>query len=399
MVEKKQNLENSDNSFGSENTENTENIENTSDTNSKENEDDKNEKEISLTEDSGLQQEKKRYINCYFFQVSIGIIFAYLYIVISILMNVINRIIFHTYLFKFNFTILFFQQLFCLITFILLSLYSKTYRNKVGEISFYDFQQLHKNYISFSLIFILNNLSGFIGSQLIVNTPMYLTLRKLVLVMIYLYDLIIDKKKISKFTSVCIILVSSGSILAGIEDFTTEYLGYLIVLVYNSLTVLYNKLTEKFKKNTGVPNLKLLVYNSFLSCPILFILIILSGEYKQLYNYFSGEKVFEGTYFGLFINLLSSFGFCVALIMSFFISNEKNSSLFTAMLSNSKDIAITVLSYFFLKKTKFTFYIIGGLLISTLGAVMISVKSMLDNTKKKGVKEYEPIKIIEDEKK
>ena len=92
----------------------------------------KNEKEASLTEDSELQQEKKRYINLYFFQISIGIIFAYLYIIISILMNVINRIIFHTYHFKFNFTILFFQQLFALITFVLLSMYSKTYRDKVG---------------------------------------------------------------------------------------------------------------------------------------------------------------------------------------------------------------------------------------------------------------------------
>ena len=336
----------------------------------------KNDKEISLTEDSELQQEKKTYINFYCFQVSVGIIFTYLYIVISILMNVINRIIFHTYHFKFNFTILFFQQLFCFITFILLSMY-----------------------LSFTLIFILNNLSGFIGSQLIENTPMYLTLRKLVLVMIYLYDLLIDKKKISTFTSVCIVLVSFGSVLAGIEDFSTDYLGYLIVLIYNSLTVLYNKLTEIFKKKTGVPNLKLLVYNSFLSCPILLFLIIISGEYNNLYNYFAGEKIFEGTYFGLFINLLSSFGFCVALIMSFFISNEKNSSLFTAMLSNCKDIAITALSYFWIQGTKFTFCIIGGLLISTFGAVLISVKSMIDNMKKKETKEYAPIEIIEDEKK
>ena len=191
-------------------------------------------KETSLTDDSSLQQEKKSYFNLYFCQISVGIIFAYLYIIISILMNVINRIIFHTYHFKFNFTILFFQQLFCVITFTLLSLYSKTYRSKVGEISFNDFRTLYINYISFSLIFILNNLSGFIGSQLIENTPMYLTLRKLVLVMIYLYDLVIDKKKISKFTSACIILVSFGTVLAGVEDFSTDYLGYLVVIYYNN---------------------------------------------------------------------------------------------------------------------------------------------------------------------
>jgi solute carrier family 35 protein len=98
---------------------------------------------------------------------------------------------------------------------------------------------------------------------------MYLTLRKLFLVMIYFYDLFIGKKRISLFTSICILLITFGSVLAGIEDFSQEYLGYVIVLMYNSSTILYNKLTENFKKDTGVPNLKLLVYNSFLSCPIL----------------------------------------------------------------------------------------------------------------------------------
>ncbi len=344
----------------------------------------KNDKEISLTEDSELQQEKKTYINFYCFQVSVGIIFTYLYIVISILMNVINRIIFHTYHFKFNFTILFFQQLFCFITFILLSMYSKTYRDKVGEISFYDFQSQQKYYLSFTLIFILNNLSGFIGSQLIENTPMYLTLRKLVLVMIYLYDLLIDKKKISTFTSVCIVLVSFGSVLAGIEDFSTDYLGYLIVLIYNSLTVLYNKLTEIFKKKTGVPNLKLLVYNSFLSCPILLFFIFISGEFKKLNIFFTEGKIIEsGSYIHFCIILFLSCSFCIGLIMCLFISNEKNSSLFTSMLSNSKDIMITALSYFFLKGNKFTYKVIGGLLIATVGAVMISLKSIYDNTKRR----------------
>ena len=86
-------------------------------------------------------------------------------------------------------------------------------------------------------------------------------------------------------------------------------------------------------------------------------------------------------------------------IASFFESNEKNSSLFTSMLANSKDIVITAISYFWLPKTKFTFCIVGGLIISTLGAVMISVKTMKDNTKNKEIKDYAPIKIVEDEKK
>ena len=364
-----------------------------------ENKDSDHDNEKEETQDTSLQQEKKRYINFFFCQISIGIISTYLYIIMSICMNMINRILFHTYKFRFNFTILFFQQFFCLVTFVILSYTSQTYRDKAGEISYVDYKSLRKNYISFAIVFILNNLVGFIGSQLIVNTPMFLTLRKLVLVMIYLNDIFIGKKKLSCFTSTCVLVVTFGTVLAGIEDFTADYVGYIIVIVYNALTVWYNKMTETFKRDTGVSNLKLLVYNSFLSCPILFILIFATGEHKKLNIYLTGEKIFEGSYIGAFVYLFFFCAFCVALILSFFISNEKNSSLFTAMLSNSKDVIITGLSYFWLKGTKFTFCIIGGLLISTVGAVLIAVKSMYDNLRKKKSQSVKKVKIKESENK
>ena len=158
-------------------------------------------------------------------------------------------------------------------------------------------------------------------------------------------------------------------------------------------------MTETFKKNTGVPNLKLLIYNSYLSSPFSFTLIFVTGEYKRLINYFTEEQIFEGTYFGALVYLFFFCFFCVLLILSFFISNEKNSSLFTVMLSNSKDIIITGLSFFWLKGTKFSFFIIGGLLISTVGAVLIAVKSMLDNTRKKKEMQEKTVKIDVNEKK
>ena len=69
--------------------------------------------------------------------------------------------------------------------------------------------------------------------------------------------------------------------------------------------------------------------------------------------------------------------------MCLFMSNEKNSSLFTSMLSNCKDIIISVLSHFFLQNNKFSKNVVGGLLIATIGAILISVRSLYDNTKLK----------------
>jgi len=53
--------------------------------------------------------------------------------------------------------------------------------------------------------------------------------------------------------------------------------------------------------------------------------------------------------------------------------------LFTQLLSNSKDILFSFLSYFVFKNSKLTLRIIVGLIISTIGALLISMKSISEN--------------------
>ena len=66
-----------------------------------------------------------------------------------------------------------------------------------------------------------------------------------------------------------------------------------------------------------------------------------------------------------------------------FLSNEKTSSLFTSMMGQCQNIVVTLIGKFVLRGNKFTWNIIGGLLISTVGATIISVKSFLANMVKK----------------
>ena len=80
-------------------------------------------------------EEQKTYINLGCFQITIGIIFTYTYIIASILINIINRIIFLSYKFKFNYFFLFLQQLICLILFTFFGNKNKTFREQAGEIS------------------------------------------------------------------------------------------------------------------------------------------------------------------------------------------------------------------------------------------------------------------------
>ena len=324
----------------------------------------------------------KTYLNLYCCQINIGLVFTYIYIFVSASLNVINRILFQNYNFHFNFTLSIAQQFTSLLLYTFASK-SKTFIKHAGNINFQDFWKNKWLFLSFSFFFMANILFNFYGNQMVPNVNMFLSLRKLNAIALFLMDIYIGKKRFSCVTVSSIILIVGGAFVIGYDKLDSNLLGYLVVLGNNLMSLLYTKYSEVFRNITGFSNLKLLVYNAYICNPILLAGIFITGEYKRLILYFTGEKIFEGSYFGAVIYLFFFCAFCVCLILSFFISNEKNSSLFTAMLSNSKDVIITGLSYFWLKGTKFTFCIIGGLLISTVGAVLIAVKSMYDNTRMK----------------
>ena len=71
-------------------------------------------KEASLIEKNNKKADNSDYLNCGCCHVKIGILFGYLYFISSISIYLIIRVLFGKYLFKFNFTFLFCQQLFCL---------------------------------------------------------------------------------------------------------------------------------------------------------------------------------------------------------------------------------------------------------------------------------------------
>ncbi len=360
----------------------------------------KDKNENNIKEKSELQNEPKSYMNCHCCQISIGLILTYTYIFISIFLNLNNRIIYHKYNFRFNFTLLFIQQLFSLITFFILSFKSKTFKDKTGEISFKDFLKFKYYYLSFCIIFLCNMLSSFYGNQLVINVSMYVTLRKLVLVMIFFLDFFVFKKSIKLLTIFSVFLISIGTTLVSMDDFTSDYLGYIVVIINNTLTIIYVKFGENFKKKTGVTNLKLLVYNSYLSQPILIAAIFIRGEYKKVFLYFNNENIIDKNYYyGFLFYLFISCSLCIILNSSFLLSNEKNSSLFTQLLSNSKDILFSCLSYFILKNNKLTLRIIIGLIISTIGALLISMKSISENLILDKKQEKEEEKELEDKEK
>jgi len=322
----------------------------------------------------------KTFLNLIWCELNIGLAFTYLYIFSAAMLNVVNRILFQNYKFLFNFTLIFLQQLTSLIIFTL-GLSNENFKNKLGELSLQDFSKYKCYYISFSLIFIANTFFNFYGNQLVKNISMFLSLKKLTLVMLFFIDFFYGKKKLSCITITCIFLIAGGSILVGMDSFSNDYFGYIVVFFNNVTAISYSKYTEVFKKHTKVSNLKLLVYNNYLNIPILILCIFLSGEAKRLYIYFTCENNgSEGTIYGLAMYVSISCIFCAILTASFFISNEKNSSLLTNLLTNTKTIFTSVTLYLFDKaKNKLSIPIFVGLAMGTLGAIFINAESLFYN--------------------
>ena len=339
---------------------------------------------IQKMHSSDPDEEPKVYINFYFCKLSLNILYTITYVTAAVFLNIVNRLVFYKYQFNhYNYTFMLLQQIFCIVFFYIVSNNSETFKRQAGEISFQDFNVLKKYYISFAIVFMVNTIVIFVGTQLIINASMFQTLRKLVLVKVYFIDLFFGYKKITCFTSICVFMVTIGSILAGVDTFSRDYVGIALTMVSNFINVAYNKFTESFRRRTNVPNLKLLVYNSYISGPVLFVIIILTGEYKKVIQYFNEEKYLgenqEGSFYGFIIMLFISCSLCIVLNSSFFMSNEKNSSLFTQLLANTKDLFTCILSRFILAGNKFTLNIVLGLVISTVGAMMFSMKSICDN--------------------
>ena len=81
---------------------------------------------------------------------------------------------------------------------------------------------------------------------------------------------------------------------------------------------------------------------------------------------------------------------------SFFISNEKNTSLFTQLVSDTKYIVITFISYVVLQSFTFTWNNITGLFLSTLAAIIITINSLYNNIKFKKEPQKEVYKNMQD---
>lgn len=161
---------------------------------------------------------KPKYISLYFFEIKQSLIFTYLYLFASIMLSLVNRVLFKEYGFKFSFLLILLQQITGIICFQGIFTGFENYNKNVGVLSYNEFWTKKLPIIGFSTIFLLNIFSSLLGNQM-VNTQMFSCLRKYLLVFNYLYDLLINKKTLPNHFLTSVLLITVGSTLSTVNIF------------------------------------------------------------------------------------------------------------------------------------------------------------------------------------
>ncbi len=163
-----------------------------------------------------ISKSEIKYYNLYFFEIKQSLLFTYLYLFASIMLNLVNRKLFRDYEFKYSFTLIMLQQLTGILCFQVFFTKFENYKKTVGETSLREFWSKKLPIIVFSIVFLLNILTSFLGNQK-VNTQMFLCLRKYLLIFNYLFDLFVNKKSLPSHFTQSIIFITIGSTLSSVS--------------------------------------------------------------------------------------------------------------------------------------------------------------------------------------
>jgi hypothetical protein len=97
-----------------------------------------------------IKRGKNTFINLLCCELNIGLAFTYLYVLSSSGTSIINRILFHNYIFNYNFIYSFLGQFVTLLLFLILGR-TEFVKNSIGKVSFRDFLRFKYYYISFTI--------------------------------------------------------------------------------------------------------------------------------------------------------------------------------------------------------------------------------------------------------
>ncbi|XP_048255652.1 UDP-N-acetylglucosamine/UDP-glucose/GDP-mannose transporter-like isoform X2 [Haliotis rufescens] len=283
---------------------------------------------------------------------------AVFYGVASFLIIVVNKIVLTTYRFP-SFQILAIGQM---VTGIVVLFLAK----RVGLV---HFPGLSKETVlkvwPLPLIYVLNLLTGLGGTQRL-NLPMFTVLRRFSILFTMFGEYLILGYSVALTTKLTVLLMILGAIIAGSTDLAFDLMGYVMILLNDVFTAVYNIYVKKKLDSKELGKYGVLYYNSlFMVFPAL-LLAEYNGEIEKAVLF---KEWFNPVFLGQF--LLSCFmGFI--LNYSIILCTACNSALTTTVVGVLKNTTVTYVGMFIGGDYIFSLSNFAGMNISILGSLLYS---------------------------
>ncbi|ONK69659.1 uncharacterized protein A4U43_C05F25380 [Asparagus officinalis] len=219
-----------------------------------------------------------------------------------------------------------------------------------------------------------------------VNIPMYIALKRLTPLAVLLAGFFYGKGKPPLQVALSVLLTAIGCIIAAIGDFSFDLFGYSMALTSVFFQTMYLVLVEKSGAEDGLSSVELMFYNSLLSLPFLFFVIIANGEFP----YSLSLLVAKANYLSFCVILILSLVMGIVLNFTMFWCTIVNSALTTTIVGVLKGVGSTTLGFVLLGGVPLHGLNVTGLVINTAGGMWYTYAKYMQKKKT-------PRKVISDE--
>ncbi|KAM3208306.1 hypothetical protein ACQJBY_063148 [Aegilops geniculata] len=187
-------------------------------------------------------------------------------------------------------------------------------------------------------IFYNANVAFALASLKGVNIPMYIAIKRLTPLAVLVSGFLRGKGKPSTQVSLSVVCTALGVLVAALGDFSFDLYGYSMALISVFFQTMYLILVEKSGADDGLSSMELMFYNSILSIPFLFFIIVATGEFPHSLSVLS-EKTASASFS---VILLISLVMGIVLNYTMFWCTIVNSALTTTIVGVLKGVGSTV---------------------------------------------------------
>jgi len=243
-----------------------------------------------------------------------------------------------------------------------------------------------------TLVISLTNLAniscGILGLKYI-DIPMFLTLRRLVTPCTLAATIISTKLWPSRNIFLAVGFISTGAIVAGFNDLNANYFGYFLVFMNNVLSVAYYEVLSRIsKKYKDLSFYEIYIFSNIQMLPTLYLLCSMNDEFRKFNDLpYKSDPVFLSL-----IAFASVLGVCITVGVQ--MCTIINSPLATTITGNMKDIFSTILGVLVFN-VKLNVMMVLGICISLSGGMVYSATKYKEsqNPNKSKDKELEEVQM------